>query len=85
MLMFGIGVAELAVVMIFAIPIVAILSGSVIAALKVLKGSSRGNSDGNGAAEVQMIREIHHGLQRMEARVEALETILMERSGKEGK
>ncbi|MCL4217129.1 MAG: phage-shock protein [Candidatus Hydrogenedentes bacterium] len=83
--MFGIGIAELAVVMIFAIPIVAILSGSFIAALKVLKGSSRGSGNGNGAAEAQMIREIHHGLQKMEARVEALETILMERSGKEGK
>jgi hypothetical protein len=31
-----------------------------------------------------MIQEIFHGLSRLEQRVEALETILMDRKGKEG-
>jgi phage shock protein B len=33
--------------------------------------------------ETRMIQEIYHGLSRMEQRVEALETILMDHQGKD--
>ena len=35
------------------------------------------------AREAQMIQEIYNGMSRMEERIEALETILLEKDGKE--
>jgi len=37
----------------------------------------------NVAREAQMIQEIYNGMSRMEERIEALETILLEKDGKE--
>jgi hypothetical protein len=37
----------------------------------------------NQAEETKMIQDIYHGLTKMEARVESLETILMERQRKD--
>ncbi|HNT33694.1 MAG TPA: hypothetical protein PKH07_01700 [bacterium] len=73
---FRLGVAELAVILIFGIPLVAILGSFAIAALKILRGSS---SRQMSAEESRLVQEIHNSLQRMEQRVDALETILLER------
>lgn len=35
---------------------------------------------GTGSTDTQLIQEIHRGLQRMEDRVEALETIIIDRA-----
>lgn len=75
--------------------IVAIVFGSIIIALaivpvtilyaiKIIKGGFPNNRKGLDDEEAKMIQEIYHGLTRMEARVEALETLLMEKEKKDG-
>jgi len=54
----------------------AIIPGAILLAIKFLRG---GQSAGDQAQETKMIQEIYTGLSRMEARVEALETILLDR------
>ncbi len=61
-----------------AIPILVILGVIFLIALKILKGKSSGGGQQNSVEETQLIQDIHHGLQRMEQRIEALETILLE-------
>lgn len=61
-----------------------------LAALLIVKVFSydlmEGKKDsGASAAEAQLIQEIHQGLMRMEDRIEALETILLDRDRKETK
>jgi phage shock protein B len=66
--------------------IVAIVFGSIILALAIIPGTillaikffRGGQSAGDQAAEARMIQEIYKGLSRMEERVEALETILLD-------
>ncbi len=68
-------VGALAILLIFGFPIVAVGGFFLIWALKIAKG---GKDDQFKAEETQLIQEIHQGLQRMEERIEALETILLE-------
>lgn len=76
------GVDILAVIMVFSIPLVAILCGFGIAALKILKGKD-GSGGGGGAGaskeDVQTIQELNRIAVRMEKRIEALETLLLDR------
>lgn len=53
----------------------AIIPGTILLAIKFFRG---GQSAGAQAEEAKMIQEIYKGLSRMEDRVEALETILLE-------
>jgi phage shock protein B len=46
-------------------------------------GVSRGH-DPNEAEETRVIQELYNGMNRMEQRIEALETILLDRENKEG-
>jgi hypothetical protein len=57
-----------AVVMIFGIPIIVIICGTIV------KLKSKTNHE--DPEQTKMIQEIYHGLARMEQRIEALETIL---------
>jgi len=77
----------LAILLIFGIPFVAIAGGIFLKALKILKGDTSQQSKQRQAEETKLIQEIYQGLLRMEERVEALETILLdrERIGKERK
>ena len=68
------GAGQLAVLLIFGFPILAVAGFFVIWALKVAKGGK----DGLQAEETRMIQEMHQGLIRMEKRIEALETILLD-------
>lgn len=70
----------LSVVLIFS----PILIWAVVWALRVLRGSTSRRDRHLDAEEAKLMQELHQGLTRMEARVEALETILLERRGKEG-
>lgn len=54
----------------------AIIPGSILLAIKFFRG---GQSADDQAEEAKMIQEIYKGLARMESRVEALETILLDR------
>ena len=74
--------------------ILTIIFGSVIAALviigstlvviiKMLKGDVSQNDKQEQAREAQMIQEMYQALNKMERRVESLETILMDKKSKE--
>ncbi len=76
--------AIIAVIVLFGIPLAAVVGGILLAMLKVLRsGPSRAERD-HGAEETGLIQEINDGLVRMEERVEALETLLLDRDGKAG-
>ena len=51
------------------------------ALIKGLRGSPRGSHQNRTleAEETRMIQELHQGLERMEKRIEAIETLLMDR------
>jgi len=76
----GIGVAEMVVM----IPLIAVGGGILIALVKVLKGGSSEQRELN-TEEARLIQDIHRSMVKMEERVEALETLLLERGGDRGK
>jgi phage shock protein B len=63
----------------------AIIPGTILIAIKLVKGGISRTDQKQQAEETKMIQEIYQGLARMEERVEALETILLDRDGKERK
>jgi phage shock protein B len=76
--MVGIGILELIIIGVIVIPVVAIMGLFLVAGLAVLKGggkSRRGNPD-----EARLIQEIHRGLEKMEKRIESLETIVLDQT-----
>jgi phage shock protein B len=54
------------------------ICGTILLAMKFRHGGLSARSREAQGEEARMIQEIYQGLSRMEARVEALETILME-------
>ncbi|NUM56488.1 MAG: phage-shock protein [Candidatus Hydrogenedentes bacterium] len=68
-------VAEMAVM----IPLVAVTGGIFLAALKIWRGDGGSGKQSSNAEEARLIQDIYHGLLKMEERVEALETLLLER------
>ena len=63
----------------------AIIPGTILLAIKFFRGGISRTDQKQQAEETKMIQEIYQGLSRMEERVEALETILLDRDGKERK
>ena len=61
----------------------AVLGGTILMSIKLRHGGlSRKDRQGE-TEEAEMIQEIYSGLSRMEKRIDSLETILMDRPGKE--
>ena len=60
----------------------AVIGGPILMSIKLLKG---GTTRKDQAEDSKIIQEIYQGLSRMEERVEALETILMDQDKKEPK
>jgi phage shock protein B len=57
----------------------AIISGTILMAIKIIKGGvSRKNRD-KLTTETAMVQEIYQGLGQLEERIETLETILLDR------
>ncbi|OQC07383.1 MAG: hypothetical protein BWX80_01078 [Candidatus Hydrogenedentes bacterium ADurb.Bin101] len=56
-----------------------VLVGLFIICWTVVKLVGRGVNRGAGEEEARLIQELHRGLTKMEQRVEALETLLLER------
>jgi phage shock protein B len=54
----------------------AIIGGTILLSIKLLKGKT---SRKDQADDAKVVQEIYQGLSRMEERVEALETILLDR------
>ncbi len=61
----------------------AIIGGTILVAIKILKGGLSRKDQKAQAEEAKMVQEIYQGLSRMEQRVEALETIILDRKGKD--
>ena len=72
------------VFIVIALPLI-IVAGTILLAIKIIKGGASSKDPKAQADETRVIQEIYQGLTRMEERVEALETILIEREkgGKE--
>jgi phage shock protein B len=66
-----------------AILALAIIGSTIVMIVKVLKGGFSPRSQRFEAEEAKMIQEMYQGLSRMEQRVEALETIILDRERKE--
>jgi len=75
---------SLALLLIFGPVFAAVVGGIFIKALKIWKGVSPEQSQQLRAEETRLMQELYQGLSRMEERVEALETILLDRKRKEG-
>jgi phage shock protein B len=61
----------------------AIVCGTILMAMKLRHGGISRHRRQRRAEEDKMIQDIYRGLSKMESRVEALETLLMERHRKE--
>jgi phage shock protein B len=53
--------------------------------IKILKGGLSRTEQKTQAEDARMVQEIYEGLSRMEQRVESLETIILDRKGKDRK
>ena len=60
-----------------------IMLGLVVAVHIVARAFSSGSPRSHDAEEARMIQDIYQGLEKMEKRVEALETLLVERETEE--
>jgi len=72
-----------AIIMVLAIPLAAIMGGMIVAIIKLLKSDGSARSRRLNEEETRIMQEIYRGLEKMEKRVETLETILLEREGRD--
>jgi phage shock protein B len=68
----------LAIVFIFGLPAIALCGFILLRALRILKGDPAERSRAALAEDARLMQEIHEGLLRMEERIEALETIVLD-------
>ncbi len=61
----------------------AIIGSTVLMAIKILKGGLSRKGQRLQAEEARMIQEMYQGLSRMQERVEALETIILDHERKD--
>ena len=61
----------------------AIIGSTILMVTKILRGGLSRKGQKLEANEAKMIQEIYQGLSRMEERVEALETIILDSKGKD--
>ena len=77
------GVLVLSIIFGGAILILAIIGSTILMAIKIIKGGVSRKGQNIQTDEARMIQEIYQGLSRMEERVEALETIILDRERKD--
>ena len=61
----------------------AIVGSTILMAIKILKGGVSRDEQKKQSEEARIIQEIYQGLSKMEERVEALETIILDRDRKD--
>lgn len=76
--------AVLAAILGFVAVVLALLGGVAVVITKIIKGPKAKNADQTSEEEARLIQDLHKGLERMEKRIEALETILLEKDGRDG-
>ncbi len=69
-----------AIVGAFTVLLVGVFGFIFLASLKILKGGGKNSRRGVDPEEAKLMQEIHQGLQKMEDRVESLETLLIEQA-----
>ena len=57
----------------------AVIGSTILMGIKIIKGGVSRKDQAHQAEETRTIQEIYQGLDRMEKRIEALETILLEK------
>jgi len=77
------GILILAIIFGGSVLVLAIIGSTILMAIKILKGGVSRKDQNFQAEEARMIQEIYQGLSRMEERVEALETIILDKDRKE--
>jgi phage shock protein B len=77
------GVLIVAIVFGGSVLALAIIGSTILMAIKILKGGLSRKGQKVQSEEARMIQEIYQGLSRMEARVEALETIILDHERKD--
>ena len=77
------GVIIVAIVFGGSVLALAIIGSTVLMAIKILRGGLSRKGQKLQAEETRMIQEIYQGLSRMEERVEALETIILDSKRKD--
>ena len=61
----------------------AVVGGTLLMSIRLRHGGLSRKNRQQQVDEAEMIQEIYNGLSSMEARIDALETILMDRAGKD--
>ncbi|MBW1886893.1 MAG: phage-shock protein [Deltaproteobacteria bacterium] len=77
------GILVLSIIFGGAILILAIIGSTILMAIKIIKGGVSRKGQNLQADETKKIQEIYQGLSRMTERVEALETIILDRDRKD--
>jgi DNA polymerase III alpha subunit len=77
------GALMLAIIFGGAILVLSIIGSTILMGIKILKGDISRSGQKVQTEETRMIQEIYLSLSRMEKRVEALETIILEREGRD--
>lgn len=60
-----------------AVMALAVVGGTILLAIRLIKGGGSREYRQQAAADARMLQEVYQGLERMEERMEALETILI--------
>jgi phage shock protein B len=61
----------------------AIIGSTILMAIKIIKGEASRKGQRLESEEARMVQEIYQGLSKMEKRLEALETIILDRGRKD--
>ena len=77
------GIIVVAIVFGSILTLAGLLCGTVLVLARMRRGTKNGPDTGGNSDESKLIQEIYRGLSKMEERVEALETLLMDRHRKE--
>jgi len=77
------GTLFLAIVFGGSVLVLAIIGSTILMAIKILKGGVSRKGQKFQAQEAKTVQEIYQGLSRMEERVEALETLILDRQRKD--
>ena len=77
------GVIALSIIFGGSVVVLAIIGGTILLAIKLFKGTASKKGQQNQTDEAGMIQEIYKGLSLMEERIEALETIILDRERKD--
>jgi hypothetical protein len=61
----------------------AVIGGTILMAIKTIKGGASRKDQSELAEEARMVQEIYQGLSQLEKRMETLETILLDKKKKD--